>query len=219
TLAAGVAVVLADARPVPIVRLPLHGEGVAAYRWLAEHGEHRPVLELPAFLSPMDLDQLLASGRYMVASTLHWSPLVNGYTGHPPPSYALLAPPARRLPDPVVSGLHGWFAVTVTNSGSAPWPGLTTHARGRVALQARWRDTTGAVVLEGEPGLLARDLAPGESVEVPVGSMMPRPGSYTLEIGLSQDGIGWFAEQPGGARPVTAPVRARPWGEISPPQR
>jgi len=119
----------------------------------------------------------------------------------------------------VVSGLHGWFAVTVTNSGSAPWPGLTTHARGRVALQARWRDTTGAVVLEGEPGLVARDLAPGESVEVPVGSMMPRPGSYTLEIGLLQDGIGWFAEQPGGARPVTAPVRARPWGEISPPQR
>src|SRR5439155_450172 len=100
TLAAGVAVVLADARPVPIVRLPLHGEAVAAYRWLAEHGEHRPVLELPAFLSPMDLDQLLASGRYMVASTLHWSPLVNGYTGHPPPSYALLATLARRLPDP-----------------------------------------------------------------------------------------------------------------------
>ena len=319
TLAAGVAVVLADARPVPIVRLPLHGEAVAAYRWLAEHGEHRPVLELPAFLSPMDLDQLLASGRYMVASTLHWSPLVNGYTGHPPPSYALLATLARRLPDPaalddlcalvalgwivvhpaalppaeraawegggpglvraaafgddvvyrvdrrcgalepalrrelaepdpglagrtlrgvsrapladfrgelradlpdaVVAGLHGWFAVTVSNRGSAPWPGLTTRTRGRVALQARWRDTAGALVLEGEPGLLARDLAPGESVEVRVGSMMPRPGSYTLEIGLVQDGVGWFAEQPGGARPVTATVRARPWGEASAPQR
>src|SRR5436190_173748 len=84
-----------------------------------------------------------------------------------------------RLPDAVVSGLHGWFAVRVSNTGSAPWPGLTARARGRVLLQARWRDAAGAVALAGEPGLLARDLAPGESVEARGGSMTPRPGSYT----------------------------------------
>src|SRR5207247_10988899 len=68
------------------------------------------------------------------------------------------------LPDAVVAGLHGWFAVTVSNRRSAPWPGLQTRTRGRVALPARWRDTAGALELEGEPGLLARHLAPGRSV-------------------------------------------------------
>ena len=104
-------------------------------------------------------------------------------------------------------------------ASSAPWPGLTARARGRVVLQARWRDAAGAVALAGEPGLLARDLAPGESVEARVGSMTPRPGSYTLEIGLLQDGVGWFAEQPGGTGLVTATVRARPWEEVYPPKR
>ena len=318
-LAAAALVIHADARPVPLAPVLLEGSDVAAYRWLAEHGEHGPTLELPVFLSAMDGEQLLATGRYMVASTLHWNPLLNGYTGYTPPSYPLLATLAQRLPDPtaladlcalvalswlvvhqagllpaeraawegggaglaraatfgdeviyridrrcgglepalrrelvepdpgpdgstlrgvsrapladfrgelrarlpdaVVSGLHGWFAVTVSNTGSAPWPGLTARARGRVVLQARWRDAAGAVALAGEPGLLARDLAPGESVEARVGSMTPRPGSYTLEIGLLQDGVGWFAEQPGGTGLVTATVRARPWEEVYPPKR
>src|SRR5438132_708805 len=318
-LAAAALVIHADARPVPLAPVLLEGSDVAAYRWLAEHGEHGPTLELPVFLSAMDGEQLLATGRYMVASTLHWNPLLNGYTGYTPPSYPLLATLAQRLPDPtaladlcalvalrwlvvhqaglppaeraawegggaglaraatfgddviyrvdrgcgglepalrrqlvgpdpgpdgptlpgvsrappadlrgelrprlphaVVSGLHGWFAVTVSNTGSAPWPGLTARARGRVVLQARWRGGAGAVALAGEPGLLARDLAPGESVETRVGSMTPRPGSYTLEIGLLQDGVGWFAEQPGGTGLVTATVRARPWEEVYPPKR
>ncbi len=120
----------------------------------------------------------------------------------------------------MVSGLHGWLTVTVTNASGAPWPGLTTRAPGRVALQARWRQpATGAIALEGEPGLLARDLAPGESVEVQVGSMMPPPGTYTLEVGLLQEGVGWFAEQPGGSGLVRGAVRARPVEEVYPPRR
>ena len=318
-LLGALAVIRADARPVPVASLPLQGEAVAAYSWLAAHGEHGPTLELPVFLSAMEADALLATGRYQVGSTLHWSPLVNGYTGHPPPSYALLATLARRLPDPaafddlcrlvalrwlvvhrallgplerarwdgvtpglvpavtlggdvvyaidrrcgdleaalrsevserdpglggrtpggvprapladfrgelgarlpdaVVSGLHGWFTVTVTNASGAPWPGLTARAPGRVALQARWRQpASGAVMLEGEPGLLARDLAPGESIEVQVGSMMPPPGIYALEIGVVQEGVGWFAEQAGGSGLVRGAVRARPLEEVYPPR-
>src|SRR5437762_3155562 len=93
-------VIQADARPVPLAPVLLEGSDVAAYRWLAEHGEHGPTLELPVFLSAMDGEQLLATGRYMVASTLHWNPLLNGYTGYTPPSYPLLATLAQRLPDP-----------------------------------------------------------------------------------------------------------------------
>src|SRR5207247_6069562 len=75
-----------------------------------------------------------------------------------------------RLPDAVVSGLHGWFAVTVSNTGSAPWPGLTARARGRVVLQARWRDGAGAVALAGEPGLLAPGPGPGAPGQARAGS-------------------------------------------------
>jgi len=85
---------------VPTVAVSLREPRMAAYPWLAAHGGGRPVLELPVFLSALETGPLLATGRYMVGSTLHWSPLVNGYTGHPPPSYTLLATLARRLPDP-----------------------------------------------------------------------------------------------------------------------
>src|SRR5207247_10359889 len=101
-----------------------------------------PVLGRPDFLSPMDLDQLLASGRYMVASTLHWSPLVNGYTGHPPPSYALLATLARRLPDPAALDdlcalvALGWIVVhpaALPPAAGAAWGGGGPGLRRRAA--------------------------------------------------------------------------------------
>jgi hypothetical protein len=36
---------------------------------------------------------------YMLASTVHWKPLINGYSGYAPPTYDLLAGTARRLPE------------------------------------------------------------------------------------------------------------------------
>ncbi len=50
-LLGALAVIRADARPVPVAPLPLQGDAVAVYRWLAEHGERGPTLELPVFLS------------------------------------------------------------------------------------------------------------------------------------------------------------------------
>jgi hypothetical protein len=70
-----------------------------AYRWLATR-EYGALVELPVFRSPLEPGPLLATGRYMIGSTIHWLPLVNAYSGHPPQSARLLATLADRLPDP-----------------------------------------------------------------------------------------------------------------------
>lgn len=85
--------------PLPVVAVPLGGLRNAAYAWLAEQPEPGAVLELPAMNSGMDGRAVLATGRYMVGSTLHLRPLVNGYTGHPPALAALTMTLAQRLPD------------------------------------------------------------------------------------------------------------------------
>src|SRR5207237_3755537 len=79
---------------------PTHHNVDSPRSWPATTGDPCPTRAPPFCLAAMDGDQLLATGRYMVASTLHWNPLLNGYTGYTPPSYPLLATLAQRLPDP-----------------------------------------------------------------------------------------------------------------------
>jgi hypothetical protein len=100
-LAAGALLVLARGvqPPLPVVQVPLGGVRNAAYAWLAQQAERGPVLELPAMNSGMDGGAILATGRYMIGSTLHFLPLVNGYSGHPPAIAALTMTLAQRLPD------------------------------------------------------------------------------------------------------------------------
>jgi hypothetical protein len=57
------------------------------------------VLELPAMTFAYDVPALQTTTVAMMASTLHWPALVNGYTGHPPPSAQLTMTLAQRLPD------------------------------------------------------------------------------------------------------------------------
>ena len=38
--------------------------------------------------------------RYMLGSSLHWSPILNGYTGYPPPTYHFVQRVAQALPNP-----------------------------------------------------------------------------------------------------------------------
>jgi hypothetical protein len=126
-VAGALALVQARAPAGGLVTKPvsLRDPSMAAYPWLAAHGGGRPVLELPVFLSALETRELLATGRYMVGSTLHWAPLLNGYTGHVPPSYNLLATLARRLPDPdalaTVCALVdvGWIVVHGGELGAA----------------------------------------------------------------------------------------------------
>lgn len=56
------------------------------------------VLELPmALVSTANVD---TESLYVLASTLHWRPLVNGISGYVPPSYLLLHQIAQDLPEP-----------------------------------------------------------------------------------------------------------------------
>ncbi len=88
------ALALVTFRPLPqppLIPEPT-GERVApAYRWLAEHGEGRPLLEEPAANSA-------ESARRMYLSTVHWLPIVDGYSGYPPASASYLHRLAFTLP-------------------------------------------------------------------------------------------------------------------------
>jgi hypothetical protein len=323
-LAGGLAlVVVRTPRPgLAVTPVSLKGPRMAAYAWLAQHADGRAVLELPIIRSGMEFGPLRDTGRYMLGSTLHWAPLVNGYTGHPPPSYTILAALAQRLPrreafEPLcdlvrlgwivvhepslylrdrpawqttppqlplvpvwsgagdviyrvdepcgalepelrrelstpdeglagrtitgvsraplqpsakraslvaelpaegMAGFHALLWVRVGNDGDAIWPGATTREPGRIALQARWRDATSGVLVRESPlEPLARDLAPGETMEAFIGTMMPPPGQYHLEVGLVQDGVGWFNDGSDDVAIVRGESTIRLWSRPEPP--
>lgn len=100
--AAAIVVLRVPAMPVPLPLVPVQLGGVAyaAHAWLAKQPERGAVLDLPVMNSSMDGGATLATGRAMLGSTLHFLPLVNGYSGHPPAASALLLTLAQRLPDP-----------------------------------------------------------------------------------------------------------------------
>jgi hypothetical protein len=89
------------AAPVPLKLAPLSLDApwTAVHHWLRDHADGGAVVELPVANSPLDGMILRADTMYMVASTLHWLPLINGYSGHPPSSSWLLKTLAQRLPD------------------------------------------------------------------------------------------------------------------------
>jgi hypothetical protein len=70
-----------------------------AARWLAEHGDGGPVLELPVRRFPGDPRGAQVEQLYALRSLVHLHPELNGRSGYVPPSYELLMPFARRLPD------------------------------------------------------------------------------------------------------------------------
>lgn len=85
--------------PLPLTRVALDGPEMAVHRWLRDVAAPGPVVELPVANSPLDGGALRVTGRAMLGSTLHWQPLLNGYTGHPPATAQLVTTLAQRLPD------------------------------------------------------------------------------------------------------------------------
>lgn len=94
---AGAAAVLALASyslpPLPLNAMPTGDAVPSAYRWLASHGQGRPLLELPA-------GSLIRGARRMYLSTYHWLPIMEGYSGYPPKTAGYLHEIARGLPAP-----------------------------------------------------------------------------------------------------------------------
>jgi hypothetical protein len=88
-------------RPIPLRRVPVGGDVPPVYRWLAS-APPGPVLELPVgFVDHDFVGDVAAVGwqsGYEYLSTVHWKPLLNGYSGYPPESFYLLMAIARRLP-------------------------------------------------------------------------------------------------------------------------
>ena len=95
-----------------------------AYRWLAEQPGRDPVVHLP-MLDVYGLERRPAfhESIYMVYSTLHWKPLVNGYAGIEPKAYVQLRELLRAFPsEPSLAALRaaGTRYIVVHRKGFGP---------------------------------------------------------------------------------------------------
>jgi hypothetical protein len=136
-LAVAVAVSLAcvwRAAPAPMAVEPAHlGRATPeTHRWLATQPGPGSVLEVPAWYRRGDIAGDLRNARYMVASTTHWHPILNGYTGYPPPNAAFLGATIGRLPDADA-------VATLADASELRW--LVLHRNDLVAWEVpRWRE-------------------------------------------------------------------------------
>ncbi len=74
-------------------------EPPAVYRWLADQPGPTPVVHLPMLdVGGLERRPRYHESIYMVYSTLHWKPLVNGYAGIEPARYVKLRELARGFP-------------------------------------------------------------------------------------------------------------------------
>jgi hypothetical protein len=112
-----------------------------------------PVLEIPWHLNSLRRNS--EDTRYMLASTRHWRPILNGFTAHLPPSFFLLNRISQDLPEPpAVKRLTQltdlrWVVVhwkTLPSSRLKAWKSLASSE-----LREVFRNSEGAIfeVLQG----------------------------------------------------------------------
>jgi hypothetical protein len=100
---AGVAMAETLIVPIPMPRwsqlVDTRKEAPPVYRWLAEQPSRDPIVHLP-MLDVYGLERKPAfhESVYMVYSTLHWNPLVNGYAGVEPRRYVEIRELSLRFP-------------------------------------------------------------------------------------------------------------------------
>lgn len=109
--------------------------------------------------------------------------------------------------DALRAGAPGRIGVVLENAGSATWRG---RARSGVRVAYHWLDPLGnPIVWDGIRTPLPRPVAPGESVELAVELLAPRPpGRYVLSLDLVEEYRFWFAEV--GAVTLDLPVEVAP---------
>jgi hypothetical protein len=109
-----------------------------------------------------------------------------------------LAGEVSTIPSP--DGLDPFMTARVTNSGDTEWLSLLQNQdysipAGDVHLAMQWSDATGNT-WEQQGATIPSDVAPGQSVDVPVLTRPPNvPGSYRLDVGLFLEGSGYFGER------------------------
>jgi hypothetical protein len=200
---------LATFRPFPsppLVAEPTGERVPPAYRWLADHGEGRALLEEPA-------GTIVESARRMLLSTYHWLPIVDGYSAYPPASSGYLHGIAAALPsEAALQTLAdtvdlGWILVhrgQMTPAKAAAWndplpAGLERVAEWDADLLVRVtrtpRDDRRALLLSTSETLHGVALAPfGDRcpgaivVRSAPPSPWPSPGIAHVEIDVRNDG-------------------------------
>lgn len=109
--------------------------------------------------------------------------------------------------EPARAGVTARARLQLENAGSAPW-----RSRGKEGLQLsyHWLDPLGnAIVWDGPRTPLPRVVEPGETVEVAVPVLAPRPpGSYRLAFDLVEELRFWLEEL--GSTPLEVPVDVAP---------
>lgn len=102
---AGVVVAIACAiaaapEPSPVLSANLGANAAPVYEWLDRQPDGGAVLEIPTSWIEGDFVGAERNAYYMLSSTLHWKPLVNGYSGYEPTTTTFLTTAIRRLPEP-----------------------------------------------------------------------------------------------------------------------
>lgn len=80
--------------PLPVYPIQTGAQVPPVYHWLARHGEHKALLELPFGNTTINV-------QYVYFSIYHWLPLVNGYSGYFPPSFKYIQDVTRLHPDSI----------------------------------------------------------------------------------------------------------------------
>jgi hypothetical protein len=134
-LAAALLLIDITPRRVPWEPLPDEAHFPAVYHWLARQNGVRGVLELPFQDNSTDI-------LYMYYATLHWKPLVNGYSGYIPDHYIRLQMDCcYPLPDPVqTERLRDWGVTHVLLHKN------TLGMRWQRRWARRWADQPGVAV-------------------------------------------------------------------------
>ena len=139
-----VAFVNLEALRAPLAYVPFSGFS-PIYTTIAEDPEARVVVEFP-FFSGFRIDR---NADYVLASTVHWRPLLNGFSGFTPLSYAEVARRLRGFPRP--RAVRYLEDLGVTHLVVHPWryePGeaaqLLRRMNGRRALQLLQVDARGS---------------------------------------------------------------------------
>jgi SAM-dependent methyltransferase len=120
----------------------------------------------------------------------------------------------RELPAQAVVEEYLLLEVRVQNQGPVIWP-----ARGRraVRLGARWRQGSDVLADEARENL-TEDLARGAAETLTVAIRAPHlPGRYTLELGLLQEEVAWFADRGGPLTRSGMEILGRPGAELTAP--
>jgi hypothetical protein len=91
---AAIAAVNAEALVAPIQYAPFHGFS-PIYTRVADAPAGSVLAEFPLY----GASEIYRNAEYVLASTVHWKPLVNGYSGFTPPSFVRRAELLRGFPD------------------------------------------------------------------------------------------------------------------------